>query len=174
MIRVITRGDIEPFHFLVHNNRNRLNTYFPMTVFYTNSLNNTRTFVEEKIREARQHEFLLMMIHNDQGKLIGMAQIKNFERYVKKCEISYFIDEEFTNQGHATKAIKELVQYIFSKMDIEKIYCRIDPDNKPSIRVAEKAGFKMEGRLRNEFKTGDGDIIDVLYYGIIKTKYSLN
>ncbi len=174
MIRVITRGDIEPFHFLVNNNRNRLNTYFPMTVFHTNSLNNTRAFVEEKIREAQQHEFLLMMIHNDQGKLIGMAQIKNFERFVKKCEISYFIDHAFTNKGHATKSIKELVNYIFSKMDMEKIYCRIDPDNIASIRVAEKAGFQLEGRLRNEFKTGDGEIIDILYYGIIKAKFSLN
>ena len=76
MIRVITRGDIEPFHFLVHKNRERLNTYFPMTVFHTNSMNNTRAFVEEKIREARQQEFLLMMIHNEQGKLVGMAQTR--------------------------------------------------------------------------------------------------
>ena len=174
MIRVITRGDIEPFHFLVNNNRERLNTYFPMTVFHTNSLNNTRSFVEEKIREARQQEFLLMMIHNDQGKLIGMAQIKNFDRFVKKCEISYFIDHAYINKGHASKAIRELVQWVFSKTDMQKIYCRIDPGNKASIRVAEKASFILEGQLRNEFKTGDGDIIDVLYYGILKTKYSLN
>ena len=174
MIRVITRGDIEPFHFLVHKNRERLNTYFPMTVFHTNSMNNTRAFVEEKIREARQQEFLLMMIHNEQGKLVGMAQIKNFERFVKKCEVSYFIDKEHTNQGHASRAIQELVQYTFSRMDMEKIYCRIDPDNKASIRVAEKAGFELEGRLRKEFKTGDGEIIDVLYYGIVKTKHTLS
>jgi len=173
MIRIITRGDIEPFHFLINKNRNRINTYFPMTVFHTNAISNTRAFVEEKIREARNMEFLLLMIHDERGTLIGMAQIKNFDRFVKKCEISYFIDREFEGKGWATKAIREVIQYVFSKMDMEKIYCRIDPENKSSIRVAEKCGFQMEGRLRKEFKTGEGDVIDILYYGIFKEKYTL-
>jgi len=173
MIRIITRGDIEPFHFLINKNRNRINTYFPMTVFHTNAISNTRSFVEEKIREARNMEFLLLMLHDERGSLIGMAQIKNFDRFVKKCEVSYFIDREFEGKGWATKAIREVIQYVFSKMDMEKIYCRIDPENKASIRVAEKCGFQLEGRLKKEFKTGDGDIIDVLYYGVFKEKYAL-
>ncbi len=173
MIRVISRGDIEPFYFLVHNNRERLNMYFPMTVFHTNTMNSTRSFVEEKIREARNQEFLLMMIHNERGNLIGMAHIKNFDRFVKKCEISYFIDRDHLNRGYATRAIREMIQYIFSKTDVEKVYCRIDPGNKASIRVAEKSGFQLEGQLKKEFRTGDGDIIDILYYGIFKTKFSL-
>lgn len=173
MIRVITTGDIEPFYFLVHNNRDRLHTYFPMTVFHTNTMSHARSFVEEKIREARSQEFMLMMIHNEQGRLIGMGHIKNFDRFVKKCEISYFIDRDYINKGYATRAIREMIQYIFSKMDIEKVYCRIDPDNKASIRVAEKSGFQLEGHLKKEFRTGDGEIIDILYYGIFKTKYTL-
>jgi len=173
MIRVIMSGDIEPFYFLVNNNRERLNTYFPMTVFHTTTMNHTRNFVEEKIREARNQEFLLMMIHSENGHLIGMAHIKNFDRYVKKCEISYFIDGAHTNKGHATRAIREIVHYVFTRMDMQKIYCRIDPDNIASLRVAEKAGFELEGHLKNEFKTGDGKIIDVFYYGIFKEKLYL-
>lgn len=173
MIRVITTGDIEPFYFLIHNNRERLNTYFPMTVFHTNTLAHTRNFVLEKIREARNQEFLLMLIHNEQGRLIGMTHIKNFDRFVKKCEVSYFIDQNYLNKGYASRSIREMISYIFSKTDMQKIYCRIDPENNASIRVAEKAGFEQEGRLRNEFRTGEGSIIDVLYYGIIKTKYTL-
>lgn len=173
MIRIITRGDIEPFHFLINKNRQRINTYFPMTVFHTNAMSNTRSFVEEKIREARNQEFLLMMIHDERGTLVGMAQIKNFDRFVKKCEVSYFIDRNFEGKGWATKAIREVIEYVFSKMDMEKIYCRIDPENIASIRVAEKCGFLLEGRLRREFRTGEGDIIDVLYYGIFKEKYTL-
>lgn len=144
-----------------------------MTVFHTNSMNHTRAFVEEKIREANSFEFLLLMIHDERGKLIGMAQVKNFERFVKKCEVSYFIDKDHTNQGWATKAMREIIEYVFSKMDMKKIYCRIDPENKASIRVAEKSGFQLEGRLRKEFKTGEGNIIDILYYGIFKEKFSL-
>jgi ribosomal-protein-serine acetyltransferase len=102
-----------------------------------------------------------------------MAQIKNFDRFVKKCEVSYFIDRNFEGKGWATKAIREVIEYVFSKMDMEKIYCRIDPENLASIRVAEKCGFQLEGRLRREFRTGEGDIIDVLYYGIFKEKYTL-
>jgi len=173
MIRIISRGDIEPFHFLINKNRNRINTYFPMTVFHTNAISHTRAFVEEKIREARNMEFLLLMIHDERGALIGMAQIKNFDRYVKKCELSYFIDRDYEGKGWGTKAISEVIHYVFSKMDMHKIYCRIDPANKASIRVAEKCGFQQEGCLRREFRTGEGDIIDILYFGIFKEKYAL-
>lgn len=174
MIRVITSGDIEPFYFLVHQNRDRLNTYFPMTVFHTNTLAQTRQYILDKIREARNQDFLLMMIHNEHGKLIGMMHIKHFDRFARKCEISYFIDEHHQNKGYATRAIREMIEYIFSRTDMEKIFCRIDPENAASIRVAEKSGFQMEGRLRKEFRTGNGDIVDVLYYGILKTKYRLD
>jgi ribosomal-protein-serine acetyltransferase len=173
MIRVITSGDIEPFYFLVHHNRDRLQTYFPMTVFHTQTILQTRKFVLEKIKEAQNQEFLLMLIHNEQGQLIGMMHAKHFDRYVRKCEISYFVDKNHVNKGYATRAIKEIINYIFSRTDMEKIYCRIDPENLASIRVAEKVGFVKEGHLRNEFRTGDDRIIDILYFGIIKQKYQL-
>jgi RimJ/RimL family protein N-acetyltransferase len=173
MIRPVTRGDTEPFYFMVHKNRESLETYFSMTVHHTSTLNNTRVYVDQKIREASEHEFMLMMIHDERGRHIGAAHVKNFDRFVKKCEISYFIDKDLTNRGYATRSIKELIQYIFSKMDINKITCRIDPGNKASIRVAEKSGFKLEGKLKKEFKTGQGDVIDVLYYGVFKERFTL-
>src|SRR5690606_16406030 len=98
---------------------------------------------------------------------------KHFDRYVRKCEISYFVDKNHVNKGYATRAIKEIINYIFSRTDMEKIYCRIDPENLASIRVAEKVGFVKEGHLRNEFRTGDDRIIDIFYFGIIKQKYQL-
>src|SRR5690606_39497404 len=54
---------------------------------------------------------------------------KHFDRYVRKCEISYFVDKNHVNKGYATRAIKEIINYIFSRTDMEKIYCRIDPEN---------------------------------------------
>jgi RimJ/RimL family protein N-acetyltransferase len=48
------------------------------------------------------------------------------------------------------------------------VYARIAPDNPASIRVAEKCGFQHEGLLRKEYRAGNGELMDVLYYGILK------
>jgi RimJ/RimL family protein N-acetyltransferase len=53
-------------------------------------------------------------------------------------------------------------------MGLNKIFMRIAEDNVSSRRVAEKNEFKIEGVLRKDFKTAEGKLIDVVYYGLIQ------
>lgn len=171
MIRLLTRADIEPFFFLIQRNRHRLQNYFPMTVNSTGNISSTRVYVEQKLLEAAKQEFMLFMVHNQEGQLVGVMQAKNFDRHIQKCEVGYFIDEMHVNRGYATRAMESLLRFLFTNQKLEKVYCRIDPDNKASIRIAEKLGFALEGRLRQEFQTGTGQIIDILYYGIFRKDF---
>ena len=44
-------------------------------------------------------------------------------------------------------------------------------DNYASIRVNEKCGFKLEGRMREEYLTKDGLLKDRLYFGLLKDEW---
>jgi RimJ/RimL family protein N-acetyltransferase len=51
---------------------------------------------------------------------------------------------------------------------MNKLYLRSLQANIASQKVAEKTGFIKEGVLRKEFKSGNNQLEDVIYYGLVK------
>ncbi|QUG41650.1 GNAT family N-acetyltransferase [Psychrobacillus sp. INOP01] len=63
----------------------------------------------------------------------------NFE-----VEIGYHINKKYWSMGFASEAAKACKEYGFNKLGLNKLISIIDPNNVPSIRVAEKIGFFKE------------------------------
>jgi RimJ/RimL family protein N-acetyltransferase len=59
--------------------------------------------------------------------------------------LGWTIAPEFQGRGFATEGGKFLLQYAFKEMGKDHVISVIHPDNKPSIRVAERLGEKLEG-----------------------------
>ncbi|WP_027409735.1 GNAT family N-acetyltransferase [Anoxybacteroides tepidamans] len=61
-----------------------------------------------------------------------------------EVEIGYHIDKRYWSRGLATEAAKACREYGFGQLGLNKLISIIDPNNIPSIRVAEKIGFTKE------------------------------
>lgn len=61
-----------------------------------------------------------------------------------EVEIAYSLARRFWGQGLATEAVRSIARYGFDRMHFARMISLIHPDNKASIRVAEKAGMKLE------------------------------
>lgn len=59
--------------------------------------------------------------------------------------IGYWIDRNFANRGYTTRAVELLTQYAFDELKLHRIEINLRPENASSRRVAEKAGFILEG-----------------------------
>lgn len=68
------------------------------------------------------------------GVLVGAIEVK------EDLETAYFVVENWQNKGIATRAV-ELCQETFGD---QQLWCVINPDNKPSMRVARKAGIRVK------------------------------
>ena len=66
----------------------------------------------------------------------------------------------------AARGLARAVDHSFELLGARRIMADIDPDNTASIRVFEKIGFTLEGRLRGEWETHIG-IRDSLIYGLL-------
>ncbi|MBN1986954.1 MAG: GNAT family N-acetyltransferase [Prolixibacteraceae bacterium] len=64
--------------------------------------------------------------------------------YRRSAEIGYFLGESYWGKGIMTKAVKQMVEYGFSNLNIVRIYTGVFEYNKASQRVLEKCGFKKE------------------------------
>jgi ribosomal-protein-alanine N-acetyltransferase len=69
--------------------------------------------------------------------------------------IGYWIDQSFSNRGYMTSAVNMVTDFAFSELALHRIEINIRPENEPSIRVAQKCGYKFEG-LRPNYLHIDG------------------
>jgi ribosomal-protein-alanine N-acetyltransferase len=77
--------------------------------------------------------------------------------------IGYWIDKEFANRGYTTTAIEILTRFGFDQLGLHRIEINIRPENAPSRRVAEKAGYLLEG-TRERYLHIDGKWRDHVSY----------
>ena len=169
-LRPITLADTESFFNAVSANRDRISTYFPGIVTKTNTLEETRTHIEERIAGADEGKYMIwLIVENRTDKIAGVIQNKDIDFNARKRELGYWVDSNYLGQGLATRAISAICKYNFEELQLNKMFMRIAEENAASRRVAEKCGFVLEGVMRNDFMTSGQKLIDIFYYGLIKS-----
>lgn len=92
---------------------------------------------------------------------IGIEQRTDVERI--SAEIGYWLGESCWNRGVATEALQAVTAEVFRRYDVMRLYALPFADNSASVRVLEKAGYVVEGRLRQS-AIKEGKVRDQLLY----------
>lgn len=77
------------------------------------------------------------------NKFVGAIVLEKPDKNKDSYEIGYIVAREYWNQNIATKAVKKICKFGFTKLKIKKIFGTTDKRNPSSGRVLEKAGFKL-------------------------------
>jgi ribosomal-protein-alanine N-acetyltransferase len=129
----------------------------------------------------RDAEFFIEKIaNNEKNHIFGIFYEGNYcgntglhpgeDVYRLSAELGYFIGEKFWNKGITSRAVKLITDFGFNELKILKIYAGIFEFNKPSMRVLEKCGFKLEGILIKSIIKYD-KIWDEYRYGKVNPKF---
>jgi RimJ/RimL family protein N-acetyltransferase len=97
--------------------------------------------------------------------------LHRIEWSVPKFEIGYWVRTSFTGQGYATEAVRGITAFAFEALGARRVEIRCAPENHPSARVAERAGFPLEGELRNAEVDAQGKPRNVLVFSMIWEEY---
>lgn len=102
--------------------------------------------------------------------LCGNIRVKDIDNHDQKAKIGYFIGSEFQGKGIATASVRAVLAHCFTSLGINRVELRCAADNLPSIRVAERLGFTLEGVLRqDEFL--NGVFTDLCIYGLLRKEF---
>ena len=168
-LRLICPDDSEQFLELISSNRKRISEYFPKTAKSVYDKVSATEYVKAKNIAANEKDHFCFVIEDThENKLSGVIFLKSFDWTIPKCELGYFIDKDKEGQGIISKAISEIIKFCFDNFKLNKLFLRTALVNLGSKRVAEKNGFIVEGILRKDFKTENGELIDVVYYGLVR------
>ncbi|MBC7463561.1 MAG: GNAT family N-acetyltransferase [Actinobacteria bacterium] len=82
---------------------------------------------------------------------------------LRGAHIGYWIDQNSANQGITTHAVTVITKFAFDELNLHRIEINLRPENAASRRVAEKAGYQLEGE-RPRFLHIDGQWRDHLCF----------
>lgn len=124
--------------------------------------------VEEKTKKGREFVYGIYL----QGKIIGSINIFGISKENKSGEIGYWLDKKFCGRGYMTQSVKILEKECFEELELERVQIRCDLENLASASVAEKAGYTLEGVMRNkEYKKYFREFRSMKYYAKLKEEY---
>jgi RimJ/RimL family protein N-acetyltransferase len=94
-------------------------------------------------------------VREDGAGACGFAGFVELELEARQGEAGYAVAPAARGRGAARRSLELVTRWGFAELGLERIELRIDPSNLPSIRVAERAGYRLDGVLRNVyFKEG--------------------
>jgi ribosomal-protein-alanine N-acetyltransferase len=98
--------------------------------------------------------FAFAVLATDEGdRLIGRVALANVVRGPwQNATLGYWIDRRSGGRGHATRAVRLALRYAFENLGLHRVQPAIIPRNDASLRVAEKVGFRREGRALRYLK----------------------
>jgi len=103
------------------------------------------------------------------GMAIGIAGLYEIDLYNRVTSIGVSLASS-RGQGLGYAAHVALLNLAFSREGIDRVVGHIKSPNVPAIRVAERLGMTLEGRLRAHRRLADARV-DLLVYGILRDEW---
>lgn len=114
---------------------------------------------------------IMFAVTDRRGKLIGVVGLTYIDWKNRRAEVSIYIgDKEAQGKGHGFDALVTLIRYGFHTTNLHKLYAEIFAFNEPSIKLFEKASFKLDGTKREDHFE-NGRYWDTYIYSLLGSEF---
>ena len=122
----------------------------------------------KSIYETGQLRLMIDLI--PEKKTIGTIDIFDFDPFHKRAGLGILIaDESERRKGYASMALKCLIDYCFTTLQLHQLYCNILANNCESMDLFRKQGFVESGIKKDWIKISDGYLAEHMFQ-LINTK----
>ena len=135
------------------------------------SLEDAQWFIQDCISHTgkKQLAYAIEVV----GKTAGSISILVKEDvYEKSAELGYWLSEKYWRRGITSRAVALICQEAFAAFDIVRIYAEPFAHNAASRGVLEKAGFTLEGTMRNGVYK-NGAVCSYCMYAILREEMEM-
>ncbi len=101
---------------------------------------------------------------------IGTTGFPDIDWDIPKLEIGYWVDTRHSGKGYMREAVGAMTQYALNELKFARLEIRCESENMKSRAIPEALGYDLEGVLRNEDLSVDGErLTDTCIYAKIRT-----
>ena len=125
-------------------------------------------WIAHRLKNAREREIQFGIRLGDGFLIGGIGLVEERSNSIYRGEIGYWLARDYRGQGLMPRAIRVFADYAFRAPQLHKLTATTYPFNPSSSRALEKAGFTLEGRLREHVRARNGsEYYDALVFGLI-------
>ena len=141
LIRRITRNDLDALFAIMGK---------PEVMYaWEHSFTKTevRKWINKQLTRYRKDGYgYYAVILKENGTLIGQAGLmRSTINGNEATELGYIFDNTYWHNGYGIEATHACLEYAFGELALQTVCCSIRPENKASIRVAERFGMTLCG-----------------------------
>ena len=167
-LRAVEREDVSKFHKWVNDPEvtRGLAMYLPM------SLADEENWLDSHAKhDPREKPFAIEVRKGKSWKLIGNCGVFGINDVNRSTELGIMIgDKTEWNKGYGSEIMSLLVCHCFETLNLNRAFLKVYTENIRAVRSYEKAGFVLEGRLREAvYKFGKYD--DVLIMSVLRSEW---
>ena len=106
----------------------------------------------EKEPSAREWLGRVMVLTTEEGdrRIIGSIGFHGPPDAEGRVEVGYRVEQEYRRQGYAREAIEALFDWAHRTHGVTRFLASIDPNNEPSLRLAQGFGYEKIGEQMDE------------------------
>lgn len=101
-----------------------------------------------------------------EGEHLGGTGLHRIDWGVRRFEIGYWCRSSRVGHGYIAEAVQAMTDLVFGTLRGRRVELRMDDGNTRSWRVAERAGYTLEGVLRQQSLTPAGEPRDTRVYAL--------
>jgi RimJ/RimL family protein N-acetyltransferase len=134
----------------------------------TPTLDNTEEWCRRNIGKfwlREQIHYTLWL--KDSMTYVGGCGMNRIDWKIPMAEIGYWLATPHCGNGLMTEAVNALTAMAHNELGIQRMEIRCDDRNLPSARVAERAGYTLEGTLRCDAREFEDRLRDTRIYAKI-------
>jgi RimJ/RimL family protein N-acetyltransferase len=119
-----------------------------------------------------RRDLVLHVYTKDGGRFVGGTGLHRIDWDVRRFEIGYWVRRGEGGRGYVTEWVERLARLAFEQLLARRVEIRCDARNQRSVRVAERAGFTLDGVLRQDSLTPAGESRDTRVHSIVSADLS--
>lgn len=125
-------------------------------------------FLQKRYQRGLYADWAVVLKENN--KMIGTCGFANIDSWAMNCEIGYVLSPKYRGKGYMSEAVGAVLDLSFLKLGFKQAKLRIISQNEPSIRLAERMGFKLEEIVYSEMEIKGVDR-DISHYILTANEY---
>lgn len=91
--------------------------------------------------------FQIAVTRKDTGEMIGDVAYHLMRNDPRQAYIGYTFAPAHQGRGFATEAVRRLLDYLFSELNLHRVVAECDVENTASFRLLERLGFRREAHF---------------------------
>jgi diamine N-acetyltransferase len=144
-LRAIEKSDLE-YIYNWENDPSNWSYSYTYTPFSKDVL---KLYIEQAgqdIYTSKQLRLMIDLEDNGNVKTIGCVDLFDFEPRHQRAGVGILIgDEANRKNGYASEALKQLISYAFTTLNLNQLFCNIAVDNTASLVLFTNHGFSIIG-----------------------------